>query len=163
MHYGLPERIANRLRRVRHRFGKGVGARQVDDDHDHLTGTRREQVPKRTFFLGEIWWAERAGLGESRPRPESASHVPALVTERQDEPGERVELAPGTPGRPRNPDAIWFEVLEPPGGLRAGTGFLLSFRRPVGRERIGAPIGALNGREKQRLSVVLGGLSGSPP
>ena len=87
---GGSQRVAERLRRLRLRFGDKVRERQVDHDHEHLTGTRFEQIPVRTFFLGEVWWVDRYALGDCRPHREGSSHRPALVTRRQEAPHEPV-------------------------------------------------------------------------
>jgi len=80
---GGSQRVAERLRRLRLRFGDKVRERQVDHDHEHVTGTRFEQIPVRTFFLGEVWWVDRvcAGRLPSAPRgqlaPSGAGDTPA--------------------------------------------------------------------------------------
>ena len=143
------------MRRLRERFGEGVRERQVDHDHDHLTGTRREHVAVRTFFLGEIWWAQREALNDWRPSREGRSHLPAIVTLRADHPGHPVEMAPGKSRAPQNIDELCFRPTQLPEGLREETFFLLPYRRPVGRNLIGGPMGALGGKDKQELAKLL--------
>jgi hypothetical protein len=155
MQSALPGREAERLRRLRDRFGEGVREHQVDHDHDHLTSTRRERVPVRTFFLGETWWAERFALGECRSCRESSSHRPALVTRREERPYEPIEMAPSARRAPGDIGEVCFRPAEPPEGLQEETLFLLLYRRPVGRDCIGAPMGAIGGADKQRLQRLL--------
>ena len=152
MKRAFSNRVSERLRRLREEFGAGVHDRQVDHDHEHLTSTRRDLVPVRTFFLGEIWWAERYALGECRPYCEGSSHRPALVTCREPQPYAPVEMAPSARRAPDDIDELCFRAEEPPDGLHEETWFLLPYRRPVSREGIGAPLGVLCGKDKQELA-----------
>jgi len=155
MQRALRSRVAERLRRLRNRFGERVRGHQVDHDHDHLTSTRREHVPVRTFFLGEIWWVERFALGECRPGREGSSHSLALVTRREERPYEPVEMAPSARRAPRDIGEVCFHPAEPPERLQEETLFLVLYRRPVGRDCIGAPMGAVGAADKQRLQRLL--------
>lgn len=151
---GGSHRVAERLRRLRLRFGDKVRERHVDHDHEHLTGTRFEQIPVRTFFLGEVWWVDRFALGDCRPHREGSSHRPALVTRRQEGPHEPVEMAPSGRRSPAGRSDLYFEARQPPEKLQEGV-FLLLYRRPVGREWIGSRMGSVGGMDKQRLQQLL--------
>lgn len=150
-----PHRIAQRLQKLRARFGRGVRERNLDHDQEHLTSTRREHVPERTFFLGEIWWAERFALGDHRPHRASSSHLPALVTRREAQPHAAIEIAPASLRTPEDTGALCFRPIAPPEGLDAATVFLLAYRQPMERENIGAPMGRLAGRDVQNLAGAL--------
>jgi hypothetical protein len=139
---------------LRVRFGDKVRERNVDHDHERLTGTRFEHMPVRTFFLGEVWWVDRFALGDCRPHREGSSHRPALVTRRQEFPHEPVEMAPSVRRSLAGRGDLCFEAQQPPENLQEGV-FLLLYRRPVGREWVGGPMGAIGGMDKQRLQQVL--------
>ena len=143
--------MVERLRRLRDRFGGDILEHQVDHDHDHVTSTRREHVPVRKFFVGEIWWADRYALGDRRPYREDSSHLPALVTRREDLPHEPIEMAPSAQRASDTADERCFRATEPPEGLLVETVFLLPHRRPVARYCLGAPMGVLRGEDKQLL------------
>jgi len=151
----LPTRVAERLRRLRERFGEGVREREVDHDYDHLTSTRRRHAAVRTSFLGEIWWARREALNDWRPSRERSSHLPALVTLRAEDPRQPVEMAPGKSSVPQEIDELCFRPAEPPEGLWEGTVFLLPYRRPVFRQSITGPLGALGGTNMEELAKLL--------
>ena len=155
MKRAFSNRVSERLRRLREEFGAGVHDRQVDHDHEHLTSTRRDLVPVRTFFLGEIWWADRHALGDPRPHREGSSHLPALVTKRERLAGEPVETAPSARHAPEDIDELCFRPSGPPDGLYAETTFLLPYRRPVARESFGAKLATITGSDKARLSQLL--------
>jgi len=147
-------RVAERLRRLRVRFGEGIREQQVDYDHESLTRARSEHVPLRTFYLGEIWWADRYAFGDHRASREGSSHLPALITERQPEPDEPVEGAPPFPRRLRVPEAEGmskFEVSAREGAERSWL-FALALRGPVPRSGFSGYLAALAGRDKQALA-----------
>ncbi len=148
------QRVAERLRRLRLRFGEKVRERNVDHDHERLTGTRFEHIPERTFFLGEVWWVDRFALGDCRPHREGSSHRPAMVTRRQESPHEPVEMAPSARRPLAGQSGLCFQAQQPPERLEEGV-FLLHYRRPVGREWVGSPLGSVGGMDKQRLQQLL--------
>jgi hypothetical protein len=156
----MQNRVTERLRRLRERFGEGVGEREVDHAYLHLTGTELRHVPLRTFFLGEIWWADRSALGDRRPHGEGSSHIPALVTRRESRPHEPVELAPSARRAPSEIGELCFRAMEPPGGLERETWFLLPYRRPVSRQWIDRHMGKLAGRDVRDLAAALAYLRG---
>jgi len=146
------------LRKLREEFPIKVGLRQVDHDYGHITSTRREHLPQRKFFLGEIFWAGRHSLGEfgdSRPRPVGGPYLAGLVTRSQGRPFEPVELAPSANRAPTNLDELCFQPLEWPAELKAGIFFVLPYRRPVAREDLGGHLATLSPKDKQRLSKEL--------
>jgi hypothetical protein len=156
MKRAVSKRVAERLRRLREKFGEGIHDHQVDHNQDHLTSTRPEHVPLRTFYLGEIWWVDRCALGDWRPYREGSSYRPALVTRREPRPHEPIEMAPSARQAPGDIDKLCFRATEPPEELQAGTWFLLPYRRPVSRQWLGGSMGALSGRGKQQLAELLG-------
>jgi len=158
MKRALSNRVGERLRRLRERFGEGVQDRHVDDDHDNLTSPRPEHIPLRTFFLGEIWWTHRISL-DRRPYRDGSSHLPALVTRKQPCPGEPVEIAPA---RQRNAVSSSRTDFEAAGiaGLWSETVFSLTLRRPVARTAVGHQLATLNGLDKQRLARAMEALRG---
>jgi len=148
-------RVAERLRRLRERFGEDVREHQVDHDHDNITSTKRDLISVRTFYLGEIWWAERYALGNQRSHREGGSHIPALVTRREAQASAPIEMAPSAQRAPADIDELCFCTRELPEGLREETWFLLPYRRPVARHAIGAPMGSISAAEKQWLAQMI--------
>lgn len=157
MKRALSNRVAERLRQLREKFGKGIQDCNVDDDHDHLTSTWREHVPERTFFLGEIWWADRYALGDRRPYRAGSSHCPALVTSREECPHVPVETAPSRPRFPGDAEPTHFDASAV-AGLSMGTVFVLELRRPVARMDFSHHMATLDSAEKQRLARLLDAL-----
>jgi hypothetical protein len=149
----MSDRVADRIKRLRDRFGHLVKEREVDHDHDHLTGTRREQLSRRTFFLGEVWTAARDAIGNRGPHQDGS--VPALVTRRQEASFAPVEMAPGANRAPEDIDTLCFLPAGGCDGCDPETVFLLPYRRPVYRDSIGAPIGKLQGADVQELARML--------
>jgi hypothetical protein len=149
------ERVVERIRRLRERFGPGVNAYDVDDDFENLTSALPKHVPNRTFFLGEIWWADRFALGEHRPHSERSSHRPALVTLRESRPFEPVEMAPSAHRAPEEIAEFCFCATEPVAALNEETWFLVPYRRPISRGWIGWPMGSISSKDKQGLAKLL--------
>lgn len=161
--FSTRHRSNERLRRLRERFGPDVRAHEVDHDEDHLTSTHPRFSPVRTFFLGQVWWVDRAALGDRRPYREGSSHLPALVTRKQEISGAPVECAPS--GRGRSGQAGGAEVFVPADcmeRLSTETVFHLLYRRPVSRAAFSADVGKISGSDLQRLSAQLERLRRDP-
>ena len=154
-------------RRVQDRFGGDANERRVDHDHRGITSTRKKDIPRRLFFLGEIWWADREVLSLRLAHTQSAdwpaqqpdaAYLLGLVTHRQNVEREPIEMAPGTRRPPAGLDELCFEPLDSPGELREGTVFVLPYRRPVPREDIGGRFAVLSHPDQQRLADSLAAL-----
>ena len=165
--------IGQKLRKLRERrhardlFGEDVNERLVDHGHTGITGTGKRFVPRRVFFLGEIWWADREVLNlrlaytanADWPAKRSApGYLLGLVTHRQNVEGEPIEMAPGTTHAPPGLDELCFEAADPPQELREGTLFVLPYRRPVGRDDISGRLAVLGQPDRQRLATSLAAL-----
>jgi hypothetical protein len=157
------------LRERRHAkvlFGEDANERVVDHDHKGITGTAKRFVPRRVFFLGEIWWGDREVLSlrlaynqyADWPAERSPGFLLGLVTRRQNAKGEPVEMAPGTTHPPPGIDELCFEPIDPPAKLRKGTLFVLSHLRPVARDNIGKRLAVLGQPDQQRLAANLAAL-----
>ena len=137
----MSKRVAGRIERLKNRY--------------RITGTRREDVPVREFFLGEIWWADREALGDQRTHARRGTRLPALVTRHQTSTYAPVEMARSDPCPPDDINELCFRPEPCPDALREGTVFLLPYRRPVARDDIGSKLATINSGDKQRLAELL--------
>ena len=163
----MQDAIRQKMGLLRRRFPNVQNMRQLDKDLTHPTADRSlSDIRDRAFFVGEIFWVERAGWSNCGGFSTNANlaHHPGLVVIKQ-RPFYPVNMVPGTTHPwDRLEDGSWAVNFSPEGDLAWSTppedrpktqSFVLNYLRPVSRIHISWHLATLQYADRARLQRIM--------